>query len=773
VREWIEPQEISVPEEVQATIGGHPLVAQTLARRGFAAVEEARAFLDPALYDPAPPTDLPGLTKAVERLQKAIGDREKICVWGDFDVDGQTATTLLFCTLGDLGAVVQYHIPVRATESHGLNVPVLAELIADGIDLVLTCDTGVTAHEAIDYALERGVEVVVTDHHDLPPVLPQASAVVNPKILPDEHPLRELSGVGCAYKLAEALYEKAGLSAEATQYLDLVALGLVADVAIQTGDTRYLLQRGLQALRRTRRLGLQAMMEITELNPQWLTEEHIGFVLGPRLNALGRLADANVGVEFLTTEDQSRARILAYELEGLNARRKLLSDQVLQAAEAQIDRDPSLLERSALVLSHPSWSAGVIGIVASRLVERYGKPTVLIATPPGKVGRGSARSVEGCNISAAISMQADLLRGFGGHRMAAGLSIDPERISHFRRALSHTVSEMVGEAREAPALRIASYLLLPQLSLGLVEELERLAPFGPGNPPPILATKRLELKSHSSVGRSGEHLQLIVEDEDGNEQKVIWWQGAGWWLPEGRFDLAYVVRASDFRGQRQAQMEWVDARPVEAPAVAVAPERPPAEVFDHRAVPDPLSVLERLRATTDVQVWSEAQAKREVGGGNRYELGPSEALAIWTTPPGPRELAEALESVTPQRVYLFAIDAGLDRPEPFLKRLAGLIKHALRADDGRACVAMLAAATAQRVATVRVGVAWLSARGQIVVLSEDGDELQLRAGDRKTSAESKEIAAQLRALLDETAAYRAHFARAAPETLFEGGWVLV
>jgi single-stranded-DNA-specific exonuclease len=776
--EWIEPQDIEVPQELQTAIGGHPLVARTLARRGFTELEAAKAFLDPDCYRPAPPSDLPNMAEAADRLEKAIRQKEPICVWGDFDVDGQTATTLLVSTLKDLGAAVTYHIPVRKTESHGLNLPVLKRHIAEGVHLVLTCDTGVTEHQAIAYAQAHGVDVVITDHHDLPSTLPEARAIVNPKMLAATHPLRELPGVGCAYKLAEELYNRASRPGATAQYLDLVALGIVADVAVQIGDTRYLLQRGLEALRHTERLGLRVMMETAELDPAWLSEEHIGFVLGPRLNALGRLADANVAVEFLTTHDLGRARILATELEGLNAQRKLLCNQVFQAAQAQIERDPSLLEHSALLLSHPSWPAGVIGIVASRLAERYHRPTILIATPPDALGQGSARAIEGCNITAAIAAQREMLVKFGGHRMAAGLTIDPERIPEFRRALSRTVSEMlpIGEGLR-PSLQIDGYMSLGDLSLDLVENLERLAPFGPGNPPLILVSRGLSLTSHSTVGRTGEHLQLTVEDEEGTAQRVIWWQGAGWPLPQGRFDLAYVVRASDYRGQRDVQVEWVDARQIEEPK----PEgflktlRGSLEIVDHRREPCPRKVLERLRGRGDEtgrgrpwvapEVWSEAEARAEVGGQDRYELKPSKSLIIWTTPPGPAELRTVLEKVSPATVHLFGIDPGLDHPETFLKRLVGLTRHALNSSQGQVNISTLAAATAQRETTVRRGIAWLAARGHLVVLDEEGDKIQLAKGNHVASDDLPRIAAQLRALLEETAAYRAHFARADKKTL--------
>jgi hypothetical protein len=264
---------------------------------------------------------------------------------------------------------------------------------------------------------------------------------------------------------------------------------------------------------------------------------------------------------------------------------------------------------------------------------------------------------------------------------------------------------------------------------------------------------------------------LIVEDEEGTAQRVIWWQGAGRPLPQRRFDLAYVVRASNYRGQRDVQVEWVDARPIEEPRPEGFPKtlRVSVEIVDYRREPNPRQVLERLRAQEDVQVWSEAGARAEIAGQDRYELKPAKVLIVWTTPPGPAEVRTALEKVSPATVYLFGIDPGLDHPETFLKRLAGLTRYALRSNQGQVKVSTLAAATAQRETTVRQGIAWLAARGHLVVLSEEGDEIQLAEGNhvggeprfgKAVTAHLPRIAARLRALLEETAAYRAHFARA-------------
>ena len=769
MKAWVEPEEVDVPPELAGAVGGHPLVAQTLARRGFLNAASARVFLDPQAYTPSDPFELPGLDAAVDRLGQAIRQGEPVCVWGDFDVDGQTATTLLVSALGDLGARVSYHIPLRASESHGVNLHVLEQVIEQGARLLLTCDTGIAAHEAVAYARQRGVDVIVTDHHSLPPELPPALAVVNPRLLPQGHPLSSLPGVGVAYKLAQALYLPLGRQADCERHLDLVALGIVADLAYLRGETRYLLQHGLERLRHPERLGLKVMLEFAELEPAWLTEEHIGYILAPRLNALGRLADANPVVEFLLTSDQGRARIMALQLEGLNARRRMLTEQVYRAALAQVEQKPELLEEAALVLAHPSWPAGVIGIVASRLVERFGKPVVLLSAPPGEMARGSARSVAGVDITAAIASQSVLLGGFGGHPLAAGLAIDPQRIPEFRRGVSAAVREQQAEMPVEARLTMDGYLPLSELNLDLVADLERLAPFGPGNPPLVLASAGLRLVSHATIGRGGEHLLLTVEDDAGHSQRVIWWQGAEWLglepLPEGRFDLAYTVRLGTFRGQRDLQVLWVDARPERPISVELVPERPPLRIVDYRQGAYPLAVLQRLQAEEELLVWGEGPGWEKLRVRSRSELRPAANLVIWTIPPCYAELGGALRTVTPQTVYLFNNDPGMDQAEPFLTRLAGLVKYALRYRGGVAQLSALAAATAQSEALVLVGLAWLEARGHVRVVHQSGSELYLQAGAGELQDVHSQVASQLQAMLAETAAFRRYFSRADKDAL--------
>ena len=779
VRPWLDPSPLEIPAPLAAEVG-RGMVGRLLARRGFSDVQTARAFLDPDFYRPALAWDLPDMYRAVDRITRAIEAGELLCVWGDFDVDGQTSTALLVSTLSELGGRVIYHIPVREHESHGVTLPALEQVIQQGARLVVTCDTGITAHAAVDYARQRGVDMILTDHHELSEVLPDAQAVINPHRLADGHPLAALPGVGVAYKLAEALYERAGRPGEAEQYLDLVAMGIVADVAMQTGDVRYLLQRGLAALRLRPgplRPGVRAMLELAEMGAsERLSEETIGFLLGPRLNALGRLADANPAVELLTTRDETLARSLAGKVEELNSRRKLLTDQVFQAAQAQVENDPELLKAPALVLASPAWPAGVIGIVASRLVEQYRRPVVLLsapAAPDGQLARGSARSIDGIHITEALRQQAGRLANFGGHAMAGGLAIAAERIPEFRRAFVQTIKAMQAGQAAQNQLVIDEALPLGDVSLELVDEVEKLAPFGPGNPAPIFAAQKLSIRASVPIGRSSDALALTVEDESARTFRVIWWGGAGRPLPEGLFDLAYGVRSSTFKGERQVQIEWVDARPHQESAVPLSTVRP-VRVVDHRHVNQKAAVLRGLLldGSPKRQVWCEADARRklELPGGDpgdvlrtRYTLESAEELVIWTTPSGSAALRQVMERVSPSVVYLFGVNPAVEDLDGFLNLLAGAVKYCLRTSQGKTALSRLAAATAQSEGAVRLGLQWLVEGGHISLVSLEGDDVCLAEGQGGQGTSLARTAGKLAEVLAEAAAYRSYFSTAAPD----------
>lgn len=752
---WLNPSPVDVPASF-ADLNLPPLVAQTLIRRGITDVNSARAFLHPDATTSVP---FPNIEPAVERIYAAIRNHELICVWGDFDVDGQSSTSLLVQTLQLIDANVVYYIPIRGKESHGIHIESLMPLINNGVTLLVTCDTGITAHEAIEYANSRGVDVIVTDHHELGDTLPNAKAIINPKLLPARHTLEHLAGVGVAYKLAEALLANYRPPINPEILLDLVALGLIADVALLKGETRTLVQKGLRSLRKTNRIGLKIMAELSGTNLETTTEETIGFTFAPRLNAMGRLSDANPAVDLLTTSDLARARVLATQIEGLNTQRKLLTSQVYEGAETILRENPQFLTEPAIVLSHPNWPGGVIGIVANRLVERYHKPAMLLTESEDGILRGSARSVEGLHITDAIASQKALLIGFGGHPMAAGLAMQADRFSAFRKGFGKAVERQLGSlTRQEPALQIDAWLRLDELNLDLATALEALAPFGAGNPSLTLATHNVKMKSVATIGKAREHLKLRVEDENGNTQDILWWGGAGEELPEqgGVFDIAYSLRASTFRGERQVSLQFEEFK-MEQSSIELQPAKP--EIVDLRTQPSSFSV------SPSTLIWAEGADKSR--GQTRYELHQSDEFAIYTTPASSQELRAALEIVKPKRIDLIAVAPPVERADEFLARLAGLAKFVINQRGGNVTAQELAGVSGQREGAVRIGLEWLAAGGHISIEGQDGTYHLSRGNGATNPYLQKELYTAVKGILEETAAYRAHFARASIESLFK------
>ena len=618
--------------------------------------------------------------------------------------------------------------------------------------------------EAIDYANSRGVDVVVTDHHDLPEKLPNAVAVVNSKRLPDEHPLSTLPGVGVAYKLAEKLLENRNLAIalSPTDLLDLVALGITADVADLYGDARYLLQLGLIQLRQTKRIGLKTLYELAKINPLTLNEGDIGFGIAPRMNAIGRLGDANIMVDFLTTENQSQARVVATQLEGLNTQRRLLTSQIYQAAEAQIQNNPALKETAVLVLAQKNWPAGVIGITASRLGERYRKPVILLSIGEDGKARGSARSVAGIHITSAIAAQKDILYGFGGHPMAAGMALSADNIPAFRRRISKTILENLGaDGLPDETLVIDAWLPLHELTLDLSTNLTKLSPFGPRNPTLTFAVYDLTLVNIAKIGRNKEHLRITVKDRDENHQSILRWNGADEELPaEGsRFDLAFTMRTGEYKGQPQLTLEFVDFRVTEE--VEKVESREKRKVCKLQVASNEFASLRKAR----VQVFVEGKAKIE--GINRYELEKADELVVYTTPPSNHVWKAILERVEPQKIYLVGENPPEVKAQDFLKHLTGLVKYTIAHKEGKTRISELAAVTAQRESTIHLGLKWLRASEQVVA-EVDGDGLFLSPYQTsKVSEDNKytkeELFLAIKNLLAETVAFRRQFEGSARE----------
>jgi single-stranded-DNA-specific exonuclease len=789
--------------ELLASVGGRSLVTQLLIQRGLTTPQQVRAFLEASHYTPAPPSALFGLERAAQTLHRAIQHQQNFLIWGDFDVDGQTSTSLLVTALYRLVGEerVRFHVPNRFSESHGIRPHKLLEKLEQAdipLHVLLTCDTGIAEVEAVHLAKERGLTVVITDHHDLPPELSElaikpdaldgvvfgvglqqqpsvryADAIVNPKFQPPGDPLRTLPGVGVAYKLIQRLYALCGIDGEESELLDLVALGIVADVAEQVHDARYLLQLGLERLRNTRRTGLQALMQNSRINPATLSAESIGFQLGPRMNALGRLEDATLSVELLTTRDAIRAGQLAAKLERLNNERRLLTSQIHKAALEMLEREPKLLEYHALVLAHPGWHAGVVGIVASRLVEEFGKPAVLLLNPPGEMARGSARSVPGVDIGAAIAGCSPLLLSHGGHPGAAGVTLLSENIDRFRREL-HRQIELNRSEEVETALLLDAELTLAELSVELTAEINRLAPFGNGNPQPQFLSRQLTVVEDRRLGREGAHRKLTVRQKDGPALSVVWFNGADAELPAQPLDLAYTLNINEYKGERSLQLMFVDVRaaqPADEASLAPPLAKPTPVLHDLRR--QPLRASD-LPSGNHVFWYAEGVlldpalfAPRTLVVQSSQRLAPGAAtLVLWSIPPSPELLHWLVERVQAQAIYLCAQDCTDDSVDGVVRQVAAMCNYALQRD----CLLDLGRMAARMGASesvIRLALLSLQAGGQVSIDAWlEGDQVKIQAGSgQRNLADIQQLEADFKSQLAEVRAYRRFFERAKLEEL--------
>jgi len=746
---WREPIEINVPDDLRAAVGGHPLIAERLARDGLIDPSAALAFLTPESYRPASPFDFPGMERAVDRVSKGIRADQRILIWGDFDVDGQSATALLYSTLARIGANVTFHMPVREGEGHGINPRKLREVLKGEVDLIITCDTGTTAYEGLDIAKAAGVDVIITDHHLLGEKEPDAFEFISTQRLPNDHAKTFLPGVGVAFELLSALSLKPAL--------DLAALGIVADMATLKADTRYLLQRGLEAMRISERPGLRALIERSEINQPMIIESDIGYRLAPRLNALGRLSDARLSVELLTTSNATRAVEIADQIEALNAQRKLEARLVEDSANVLIEKDPSLLSYHVLVLSHPDWSGGATGIVANRLAETFHRPVVLLCER-GESVFGSARSIPGIDISQALANVRDLLGRFGGHPAAAGLSLHRDSVFEFRRRLSRTVREQTEAAERPPEpeLQLDGSITLDESQLELASDIARLAPFGEGNPPLTLAVRDLKVIRQRKLGRSGDHRELLVEDEKGIRGRVVWWNAGENEIQSRTVDIATTLRISRYKGKTEPLLELIDIAECVESEIASASPAADKEIVDLINVEDPRRALaEMIQTYPEAVVWKERD--QTVTGEGRTGLRKAETLIIWTHPPGPEELEAALKRVKPKRIIRFNRVPPALRVDEFLKTLGGMLKYAIRSKDGLTSLEELATALAERESTVRYGIEWLKLSGTMEIEINDNGGLVVRdtpVRTETTPAAFERIKDLLTLSLAETASYR-------------------
>ena len=531
------------------------LLAAVLSARGVKDADQARRLLSPALNPLENPMEMRDMDRAAGRIQLALEENEGIAVYGDYDVDGITATCLLTRFLEKRGGRITPYIPGRLEEGYGLNREAVSALAAQGITLIITVDCGITAVEEVAFAASLGVDVVVTDHHACKEELPAAVAVVDPCRSDCPYPFKGLAGVGVALKLAMAVAGPEGADDVLEEFCDLAAIGTVADVMPMTGENRTIVSRGLARLAPARRLGLDRLIRCAGLEDRAINAGTVGYALAPRINASGRMGCAQVAVELLLTQDPERAEELAQELCQLNRERQAIESEIFQESVRQLERAP---QREVIVLADDRWHQGVVGIVASRLAEKYECPVFMICLDKG-MGKGSCRSWGGRNLFEMLSRCAPLLENFGGHTLAAGFTVREENIPALAAALSRIVREQ-GEACPA-ALTVDAAVLPKELTIRAVEALDALEPCGADNPRPMFLLRGMQVQSVSQVGR-GRHLKLRLESR-GTPLEAIWFSAGGQAdLAQGcRVDVVFSPQINEFRGIRTVQLQIADIRP--------------------------------------------------------------------------------------------------------------------------------------------------------------------------------------------------------------------
>ena len=559
------PHDEAAAASLAQALGVSAVTARLLAIRGITDPDEASRFMNPTLDQLYDPFRLAGLECAADRLLQAISNRERIAVHGDYDVDGITSTVILRRALELLGADVGHFIPERLTDGYGLQPGTIDRLHAEGVKLIVSVDCGIRAPEAARRARQLGVDLIITDHHEPDDELPDACAVVNPKRHDCNYPDKNLAGVGVALKLVQALCGRAGKSAWLPAFVKIASIGTLADVVPLVGENRVIAKLGLQMLTKgPHKVGLRALLEAAGLNGKTIDSYHIGFMVAPRINAAGRMSTPDIATRLLLASDEGMAeevKALAEQLESENTRRRLEDQDILAKAKKIVETDPEIGSRSVLVVGGEGWHRGVIGIVASKLVDAFYRPAIVLSID-GDVAHGSCRSITGFNMLACLESCAPLMKRFGGHKAAAGLQIETARIREFRAAVNEHADAILGPDDLRPSLWLDGPLAFHDINERVMSEFAALAPFGPGNPRPKFHTNGVAIVDGPRVLKE-RHLKMSVK-QNGRVLRAIQWNAAErepqLTAKKDGVEIAYTIEENEYQGTKYVELRLEDFR---------------------------------------------------------------------------------------------------------------------------------------------------------------------------------------------------------------------
>lgn len=551
----------SETEKIAKKLGIPPVIATVMRNRNIDAADY-EAFLNKSIKNVHHPFLLKDAQKAAQRICKAIETKEKIVIYGDYDVDGITSTSILYMFLTSLGANTEFYIPNRSDEGYGINIPALQKIKNGGASLLITVDCGITAVGEVELAKAMGLCVIITDHHTCKEIIPNAYAVVNPKQPDCTYPFKDLAGVGVAFKLILAVALTLNLSAKIyfDKFIDIVAIGTIADVVSLTDENRIFVANGMNMLKNTSNLGLRALFKSGAIADKPINAGLISFTIAPRINAAGRVGSANSAVELLVTNSEKRAEEIAYALEDENRARQETEQTILSEANHMIESDNDFNKKRVIVLAKEGWHHGVIGVVASRIVDKYYKPTILISLKDG-MGKGSGRSIKGFNLFNALTDSGEYLLKYGGHELAAGLGLNEADIDRFEKNINEYAKHHIEEEDLTPYINIDSMLEIGDLTVENAQILSVLEPFGMGNAQPIFAVKNVSVVAQRALG-DGRHVKLTVA-KNGKTIDFLGFNMAealAGFVVGSKIDIAFSMSVNLFRGEKQLQAVLKDAR---------------------------------------------------------------------------------------------------------------------------------------------------------------------------------------------------------------------
>ena len=751
------PQEIEIPQWLLDKVEGDELLAKLLVQREIDTPQEVEQFLNPDAYQGVEPKDFPGLKEAADIILEAAAEDKTICVYGDYDADGVTSTSILMLMLQRIATEVDYHIPDRFSEGYGLDKEVIKDLANAGVDLIITCDCGISNWEEVKLAKELGLNIIVTDHHDLPEKLPEAAdEIVSPKLLAPEHRAYHLPGAGITYFLAQEVLIRTGEEKLAASLIDFVALAIVADVVKLRGENRYLLKKGLQSLAATNWPGIVELCRVAGVEMFQISEVDIGFKLGPRLNAAGRIVKADLAVELLLSQEEDRAQTLADRLDEINQQRREIGAEMREEAlDLVAENDTS----QAIVLYQPDWHQGVVGIAAGRLAEKFAVPVLLLCNKKNseQILTGSARSIEGIHIRDALAQCKDLLLSFGGHAGAAGCSLDKDNWPSFKEKLEEILNQRLEDLEEEQKIEVDEQLSLAATDLELYENLRQLAPFGEGNPEPLFYDRDLEVVNYRSLN-SEDNLKLTISDGE-VQRTALWWGGDKDKLAN-QIDLVYTLQSNTWQGKRNLQLEIKEV--IKETEELTTERELDCELVDwrnwyHRGrefpkFEDALYYYEGTRQDWPVDVI------------DRYAAEKKNDLVLLSCPPDLKVVKDLLYTVNPERLILAYTDQDLELSKNFIRHLVGLAKNVLQNKKGITDIYTLTVLTGERELTVLLGLKYLQFKGQLRVRFIKPDKILL---SRQKVRKEKNNKKDLQALLRESRAFRSYMLNKSLDQLAE------